>query len=682
MSFVAGYAKRSVFGDEQFAKRAAAALQNDAVSEEVSSTVANELIKAEPNLVAVRPILESTVASIVRSGAFQAVFRAGVADLHRAVFSRDHDTVTLTLTDIGATVRGALQAFDPKLASRIPQGTAADLLDEDLPAPVASAVQFSEAAAWLPIALLAGSLLALGAALALSAGRPATVLLIGVTLLFAGVIALVTLRVTEVSILSGIDDQRGRDALSGVWDAFLGDLQTGLLLIAGCGAVIAAAASSVLRPADLRTRLEAAWRVASHQPKRGWLRALRAIALVVLGVALVVRADAFVSLVATLFGLGIAYAGVAELMRMSGAGQTAAPGGRGVIAGSVVVAASVLGAGAIFVGVGGISQESFAIETSGCNGSTDLCDRSYDKVAVPATHNSMSAATNPGWLFAQQERGIADQLRAGVRGLLIDAHYGVETRDGRVKTDLSGLSGGERATYEAELGQDALDSALRIRDRIVNSPTVGEPGVYLCHRFCELGAITIDSAFSDVSEFMEANPNEVLTIVIEDYVPAAEIAAAAKRTGLLGDVYMGPVGDPWPTLQEIVDSGGRIVMMAENNADESEIPWYHPAYSSLVQETPYSFSKPSQLISPNSLEASCEPNRGPASAGVFLVNHWIDTSPAPRPSNAAIVNERDALLARVRQCDRQRDLTANLIAVDFYEEGDVFGAVAKLNGPR
>jgi hypothetical protein len=332
--------------------------------------------------------------------------------------------------------------------------------------------------------------------------------------------------------------------------------------------------------------------------------------------------------------------------------------------------------------VGGISERSLAVETTGCNGSEALCDRAYDEVATPATHNSMSAASNPGWLFAQQEKGFPDQLRDGIRGLLIDAHYGVETQDGTIKTDLSDLDRGERATYEEELGEDALNAALRIRDRIVGSPEVGDPGVYLCHRFCELGAITIDQAFGNLRDFLAANPDEVVTVVIEDYVPPADIAASAERTGLIEHVYTGPVGEPWPTLQEIIDSGGRALMMAENEAGGSEYPWYHSAYEELVQETPYSFKKPAQLTDPAKLTASCEPNRGPASAAVFLINHWIDTSPAPKPSNAAIVNTRDALLTRIHHCEEQRDLTANLIAVDFYKEGDLFGVAEELNAER
>ena len=45
--------------------------------------------------------------------------------------------------------------------------------------------------------------------------------------------------------------------------------------------------------------------------------------------------------------------------------------------------------------------------------------------------------------------------------------------DGAVKTDLSNLSSSERETYADEIGEEALDAALRIRDRIVDSPTAG-----------------------------------------------------------------------------------------------------------------------------------------------------------------------------------------------------------------
>ena len=686
-ALVLGYASRAFFDADRFADRATAALRDEAVSDEVATRVADELVKADPDLVAVQPVLQSVTGGIVTGGAFQSLFAAAVADLHRTVFEQDQDTLTMTLVDIGATLRGVLEALDPNLVKQLPAEADVQLIDGELPAPAARLAQAADAARWLPIVFVLVALLAAYGAVRLAPDRRDGVLTVGVAIALLSVVALVALRGAEALVLTAIDDQAGRDAAAGVWDAFLGDLGRALALLAGCGAVIAAAASSLLRPIDLRTQLERAWEWAARVPARPVWRAVRAVALVAVGVLIIARNGEFLALVATLAGLFVAYAGVAELMRMTITGPADEIAGdrrrgRSALAVTGIAAAAIFGAGAIFLGTGGLSEESLAVETTGCNGSEALCDRAYDEVATPATHNSMSAASNPGWLFAQQELGIADQLRDGIRGLLIDAHYGVETQDGTIKTDLSDLDRGERATYEDELGSEALDSALRIRDRIVGSPEVGERGVYLCHRFCELGAIPIDQAFAELRDFLAANAEEVVTVVIEDYVKPAEIAASAERTGLIDEVYTGPVGDPWPTLQDIIDSGGRALMLAENEAGGAEYPWYHPVYEELVQETPFSFHKPAELTKPDKLSASCEPNRGPAEAGVFLVNHWIDTSPAPKPSNAAIVNEQQALLDRVHHCERQRDLTANLIAIDFYRKGEVFDAVAELNAER
>ena len=63
--------------------------------------------------------------------------------------------------------------------------------------------------------------------------------------------------------------------------------------------------------------------------------------------------------------------------------------------------------------------------------------RRLDEVVFPATHNSYAAADEPGWFFANQRHGIERQLRDGIRGFLIDIHYGVrDPLRGRVRTDL------------------------------------------------------------------------------------------------------------------------------------------------------------------------------------------------------------------------------------------------------
>ena len=82
-------------------------------------------------------------------------------------------------------------------------------------------------------------------------------------------------------------------------------------------------------------------------------------------------------------------------------------------------------------------------------------------------------------------------------------------------------------------------------------------------------------------------------------------------------------------------------------------------------ETPYTFHAPDQF--------SCKDNRGGSSALLFQINHWIESTPAPKPSNAAIVNSYDFLLDRARECMKERKHLPNIIAVDFYKVGDLLG---------
>ena len=44
------------------------------------------------------------------------------------------------------------------------------------------------------------------------------------------------------------------------------------------------------------------------------------------------------------------------------------------------------------------------------------------------------------------------------------------------------------------------------------------------------------------------------------------------------------------------------------------------------------------------------------------------------------MNAYDALLARARECRSERNHLPNILAVDFYDVGDVFRVVRTLNG--
>jgi hypothetical protein len=172
-----------------------------------------------------------------------------------------------------------------------------------------------------------------------------------------------------------------------------------------------------------------------------------------------------------------------------------------------------------------------------------------------------------------------------------------------------------------------------------------------------------------VHEFLVHNPNEVLVLVVEDYVAPQDLAQAFAESGLEGLVYRGAPGPPWPTLREMIDAGERVLVQTESG--RPGVPWIHSAFQ-LMQETPYRFKQPSEM--------ACAPNRGGTAGSLFLMNNWIDTTPAPKPSNAAIVNAYDALLARARACQAERGKLPTVIAVDFYRTGALFQAVRTLNG--
>ncbi|HTG85131.1 MAG TPA: hypothetical protein VL853_09980, partial [Gemmatimonadales bacterium] len=299
-----------------------------------------------------------------------------------------------------------------------------------------------------------------------------------------------------------------------------------------------------------------------------------------------------------------------------------------------------------------------------CNGASVLCDRRLDEVVFAGAHNAMGSATNPSWMFPNQDQNVAGLLRRGVRAFMLDVWDGNLVGD-RVKTLFAKEE--DRAKFEKAIGPEAFAAAMRIRDRMVGQG--GPVGLYMCHGFCELGAQPFDSALAQIKEFLVNRPSDIVMLILEDYSPPTEVAAAFERQGLMQYMYLGPSRGPFPTLRELVATDQRLIVMGEHQTDS--LPWYHPAFETF-QETPYTFHVPADF--------SCKPNRGDAKSPLFLINHWIETSPAPRPSNAVIVNAEGALLARAAECRKERGKLPNVIAVDFAATGDIVRAAAVLNG--
>jgi len=442
----------------------------------------------------------------------------------------------------------------------------------------------------------------------------------------------------------------------------------------GIGVVLAAAGSSLLERLDVSDVGQWLGRLLVAEPRRRSVRLARGVAITAAGVLAVLAPNAMLSVLIVAGGLLVAFLGLREVFAVVlhatpahvRLGRALAASGEGWAVGGVLV---VLLA-ALFVSGIAIAKRSGAggrtpTTIDACNGAAALCDRRVDEVVFAGTHNAMASADVPTWMFPQQERGIVAQLEDGVRALLVDVRYGTRVGD-RVRTELSGP---QRVAAERVLGPEGAAAAMRIRDRMVGGAE-GATGLYLCHGFCELGALPLDSTLRAIHEFLVRHPNEVVLLVIEDYVRPRDLARAFERSGLAELVYRGSPRARWPQLRELIGRDERVVVLIESG--RRDVPWLLPAFA-VLQETPYTFPTAGDTL-------SCAPNRGGTSGSLLQVNHWIQTTPAPRPSNATIVNSLDALLERAHRCERSRGRRPNVIAVDFYRTGALLRATRILNG--
>jgi hypothetical protein len=271
-----------------------------------------------------------------------------------------------------------------------------------------------------------------------------------------------------------------------------------------------------------------------------------------------------------------------------------------------------------------------------CNGDPVVCDRPYDEVAYATTHNAFSALDD-GFdpLVANHTRGMREQLAEGVRGLMLDTHY-------------------------------------------------FEGGTKLCHAYCQLGGqglgqIDLAVGLGWIASFLDENPDAIVTIIFESYISEADTAAAFAASGLQRYVHEQTPGEPWPTLREMIRAGRRLVVLTDDGS--ASLPWHHYVWD-FAFETDFDFSlfdDPLEVLVDRLLSIDgCADNRGTPGADLFILNHFI-TATAGTPIAAAEVNGDPELRDRATLCGQYHGQIPNFVTVDYYEIGDLLGAVDYLN---
>lgn len=170
-----------------------------------------------------------------------------------------------------------------------------------------------------------------------------------------------------------------------------------------------------------------------------------------------------------------------------------------------------------------------------CNGYSSLCNKLYSNVTWIGSHDS---AFDGILLVDNQFDSVADQLGIGVRFLQAQSHLDGDT-------------------------------------------------VELCHTTClEEDGGSLQTWLSTIVAFLDANPNEVVTLLITngDGLSGSAFAAAFEAAG--ADIYAYSPGktlslSEWPTLGQLIDAGSRLVVFMDYPAD-STVSYILPEFSTYM----------------------------------------------------------------------------------------------------
>jgi hypothetical protein len=676
LGLLVAYVYDTMSDGQEFADRATIVYSSPVVREQITNAVVDQIVGAEPDLVAVQPLLASIVSGVLASESTTKIVRATVVDLHRTVIGEQDDTVTMQFVDLILIAKTQLSALDAEAGALIPDDLT-DAIVEVSAEPVFVDVVQTIDDLWV-IAMLLPVLgaLAFVASIWLAPSGSSGLVRVGSALVGAGFLAALLEWVGRRLVIGG--DGGEPDVAGIVWDAFVVDFATWAVATAAFGAVLAAAAwfgVGEVEPGRLSDRIGPV--IGRRTSKTG--RVVWGLGAVAVGVVFIMQWQLVMQFSIAVVGAALVAVGLREALTVVAPGlvhrasatdlgshdderrrhEPSRPQRGRWAAMAVLVMVGVVAAAAVALS-GGSSE---GPSSSGCNGKRRFCDRRLDEMVLPATHNSHAAA-DEGFLLGYQRAGIASQLDGGVRALLIDVYFG-RVVDGLVFTDRAPLSDDERADLVLHVGEGAVKSAEATMARVDETGVDSE--LFLCHALCEIGASRFDVELGSIARFLDDQPGEVLVLIIQDEGPRPDdIADAFEAAGLIDQLHAQPLDEPWPTLGELIDADTRIVVFAENVAGGG-FDWYHDAFT-YTQDTPFSFETLDDF--------SCDLNRGDADNSLFLMNHWLTPG---SPTAAQSANDAGVIAERFAECADQRGQVPNLIAVDFYSVGDLVETVAELN---
>jgi len=287
-----------------------------------------------------------------------------------------------------------------------------------------------------------------------------------------------------------------------------------------------------------------------------------------------------------------------------------------------------------------------------CNGQASFCNRSYGNITYLGSHDSAFFSQDPFALAADQHLDINAQLVAGVRLLQAQAH---------------------------------MNNGV----------------LHFCHTSCALfDGGPVEYYLSVVKKFMDANPNEVITLLFTnpEGLSIQDVwKPAFDQSGMSSLAYVPPQLPmnitSWPTLGSMIDSGKRAVVFLDagaNGADGPPVDFILPEFE-MIWETPFSVTNASF---PCRVDRTGGPL--PDDQHMYMINHSLNvdltfldsfSTAGPvlvsDPEQAPTTNGIPSITANVNGCKAiagSGGRNPNFLLLDFIELGEGLKAVNQMNG--
>jgi hypothetical protein len=302
-----------------------------------------------------------------------------------------------------------------------------------------------------------------------------------------------------------------------------------------------------------------------------------------------------------------------------------------------------------------------------CNGDPNLCDRRYNEVTYLTAHNAQSEKRNrflkwlPGSNINNQTHPILFQLKNGVRAMKMPVHG--------YKKDIY-VCHGMGHWIKSEIERRICNNFPVFSEYC--SEVIGD----LNPCFIDPGSKSLMSVLVFVRDFIRENPNEVVTLFLEDDFGHFElIHKAFEDSGLLSELHQQNESKEWPTLKEMIQNRKRVVVFLNRTMDlDGHLIQQYPLFNSMhffVWSTSHHFSNLQELEmdTPDSSDfnrsAFLDRYLAPHNK-LWLVQHFITPTIAGNERMANLANEPSLLMNRIRLYQKVLGTPPNFVSIDFF----------------